>query len=120
MTIHDFLKVDGFQMKMASKISEGIKEKLEQANLVTLMSASNMLGRGFSEKKLELILESYPDVLISLDTNISKVERICLIKGMAKKSAESFVERIGYFVDFMKEIGLENRLYTSSEKERFG
>jgi len=118
MTIHDFLKVDGFQMKMASKISEGIKEKIEDANLVTLMSASNMLGRGFSEKKLELILESYPDVLISLDTNINKVGRICLIKGMAKKSAESFVERIGYFVEFMKEIGLENRLYTSSEKKK--
>ena len=119
MTVNDFLKVEGFQMKMALKIFEGIREKVEGASLVTLMSASNMLGRGFSEKKMELIMESYPDVLVSLDTDMNKVERICLIKGMAKKSAETFVERISCFVDFMKEIGLEYRLsLTTSEKNK--
>jgi len=65
MTVSDFLKVPGFKEKTANKLYDGIHEKLKAASLVTLMSASNLFGRGFSEKKLELILEGYPDILLA-------------------------------------------------------
>jgi hypothetical protein len=57
MDISDFLKVDGFQTKMATKIYKWIRNALEKASLIKIMSASNIFGRGFSEKKLELIFQ---------------------------------------------------------------
>ena len=110
MEIPDFLEVDGFKEKTATKLYDGIREKIEAASLTTIMSASNMFGRGFSEKKLELIMESYPTVLLSKESNAQKISRISTIKGMAAKSAEAFVERIPDFINFIKESGLVKKL----------
>jgi NAD-dependent DNA ligase len=110
MTVADFLKVPGFKEKTANKLYEGIHSKLQSASLVTLMSASNIFGRGFSEKKLELIINEYPDILISSMSPVEKVAKIASIKGMGEKSAELFVERIPTFLEFMKEAGLEKKL----------
>jgi DNA ligase (NAD+) len=110
MTVADFLKVDGFKEKTASKLYNGIKEKISVANIVTIMSASNMFGRGFSEKKLELIMDSYPDVLISKASNAQKVSKVSAIKGMAEKTSEAFVERIPEFIQFAKDSGLIEKL----------
>ena len=110
MTIANFLQVDGFKEKTATKLYDGIREKIEAASLTTIMSASNMFGRGFSEKKIDLIMESYPTVLLSKESNSQKVDKIATIKGMATKSAESFVERIPEFINFIKEAGLVKKL----------
>jgi NAD-dependent DNA ligase len=69
-----------------------------------------MFGRGFSEKKIELIMESYPKVLLSKETNSQKISKISAIKGMATKSAEAFVERIPEFINFIKKAGIVNKL----------
>ena len=114
MSMDDFLTVEGFKEKMASKLYNGIKDKLTNASLVTIMSASNLFGRGFSEKKLELIMESYPDVLLSKESNTEKVRKIAAIKGMAQKTAEAFVERIPDFIDFIQEAGLNNKISQSA------
>jgi NAD-dependent DNA ligase len=114
MSIPDFLTVEGFKEKMASKLYNGIKDKLTNASLVTIMSASNLFGRGFSEKKLELIMESYPDVLLSKENNTEKVRNIAAIKGMAQKTAEAFVERIPDFINFIQEAGLNNKISQSA------
>ena len=114
MSVDNFLEVEGFKMKMASKIYNGIREKLESASIITLMSASNVLGRGFSEKKIELVFSLYPDVLTSNENNETKIAKIAAMKGMAQKTAEAFVERIGAFVDFMKECGLEKKILISN------
>lgn len=113
MKVDDFLKVDGFKEKMATKLCNGIREKLEKANIVTLMSASNIFGRGFSEKKLELIVHSYPDVLVSKESNPQKIAKIAAIKGMATKTSEAFVEKITEFVKFIQEAGIDKILTTT-------
>jgi NAD-dependent DNA ligase len=104
----DFLKVDGFQEATAAKLSEGIREKLEKASLAKIMAASNMFGRGFSDIKIVLILKEYPNVLKEGERNVKKMSEI---KGMATKTAESFVEHIPMFLEFMKECGLEYKLH---------
>ena len=109
-----FLSIDGFKEKMATKLYEGIKNKVTEASLLTLMSASNIFGRGFSDKKLELILSYYPNILVSSETNFNKVQMISSIKGMANKTAELFVTNIGEFINFLKETELENKLNTTS------
>jgi NAD-dependent DNA ligase len=114
MTVDDFLKVDGFKMKTATKIYTGIKEKLDSASIVMLMSGSNLFGRGFSEKKIELIMEAYPDVLTNSESIEQKITKVSAIKGMAKKTAESFVQKIPDFIGFLKEANLEYKLPSTS------
>lgn len=110
MSMNDFLQVEGFKDKTATKMYDGIKDKINKASLVTIMSASNMFGRGFSEKRIELIMESYPKVLLSTETDLQKIDKISLIKGMAVKSAEAFVEKIHNFIQFMKDARLVTKL----------
>jgi NAD-dependent DNA ligase len=118
MEIPDFLEVDGFKEKTATKLYDGIREKIESASLVSIMSASNMFGRGFSEKKLELIMETYPTVLLSNESNSQKIYKISSIKGMAAKSSEAFVERIPDFINFIKKSGLVKKLAPTEAKKQ--
>jgi NAD-dependent DNA ligase/DNA polymerase/3'-5' exonuclease PolX len=110
MTKTDFLKVEGFKEKLATKIYEGIQKQLAEASIITLMSASNIFGRGFSDKRVELILESYPNVLTSVESPAEKVKKISAIKGMASKTAEAFVDKIPDFIKFIEECGLQGKL----------
>ena len=111
MSQEDFLKVDGFKDKMSLKIYNGIKEKLQDASLLTLMSASNIFGRGINEKKIELILNEEPNILTINENTHQKISRIISIKGIANKTAESFTEKIEPFIHFMKEINMEDKLH---------
>jgi NAD-dependent DNA ligase len=119
MTVDNLLEVEGFKIKTATKLYEGIREKIGLASLVTIMSASNMFGRGFSEKKLELIMEAHPDILLSKDNDSKKIEKIASIKGMADKSAEAFVEKIPQFIKFVKDSGLLNKLSSEFSKKDY-
>ena len=111
MTEEDFLTVEGFKGKLANKIYTGIHSKLEEASIITLMAASNIFGRGFSEKRMTIILDELPDILISDESDNEKIASIATIKGMAVKTAEAFVEKIDDFKDFLEECGLEDKLY---------
>ena len=113
MTEADFLKVEGFQKKMASKIYTGIQEKVAKADLVTIMSCSNIFGHGFSETRLGPIIEMYPDILVSTESNEAKVKKLTEIKGMASKTATAFVDKIPSFIAFMKETGLESKIQSA-------
>ena len=119
MNISDFLKVEGFKEKMAAKLYNGIQESLHKANLISLMSASNIFGRGYSDKKIELIIESIPNILVSQETKIQKINNIISIKGMSLKTAEPFVEKIAEFILFMKSIGQEEKLLAISKKIQY-
>jgi NAD-dependent DNA ligase len=118
MKVDDFLKIDGFKDKMANKMYSGIHSKLEEASIIHLMSASNIFGRGFSEKRIELILKEIPDILISNESNTEKIADICCIKGLSLKTAEAFVSNIATFVQFMKDCDLEDKLYETPEEKQ--
>ena len=75
------------------------------------MSASNLFGRGFSDKKIDLILaEVGMGVLTSTESVVDKKKRIAAIKGMAVKTADLFVESIPRFLAFLDECGLRGKL----------
>jgi NAD-dependent DNA ligase len=107
MTESNFLTVAGFKQKMAAKIKASIGEKIDKATLPELMHATNLFGRGFGLKKFQLILAAEPTILT--DTN-KKVERVSQIEGMAKKTAEQFVQQIPVFLAFLTEINLNSKL----------
>jgi DNA ligase (NAD+) len=116
MNISDFLLVDGFKTKTAEKIYNSIRTKLTDASLVDIMSASNLFGRGLSDKRLQLIMDKYPLMLVSKETKEKKIEQLVQINGIESKLAEAFVERIPLFIDFIREIELEGKLNVSSVK----
>jgi NAD-dependent DNA ligase len=111
MSVDELKNVEGFQIKTATKIHDGIKEKIAAASLVTLMSATNIFGRGFNEKKIELIMEAYPDVFNSAISDAEKIKKIAEIKGMAMKTAEAFVAKIDDFEDFLMETDMYYKLF---------
>ena len=110
MSQDDFLSVEGFKSKLATKIFTGIHDKLAVASLPQLMNATNIFGRGFGTKKLKLILEAYPDILVSTDDTSVKIANLKTVDGMAKKTSEKFVKKIPDFVNWATEAGMSDRL----------
>jgi DNA ligase (NAD+) len=102
MSAADFLVVDGFKDKMASKLSTNIREKFAAATIQQILIGSNLIGRGFGEKKVAKIFEVYPDVLV--ERNVAKLAGI---PGFSQKTAAEFMQNVPRFVAFLGEIGWE-------------
>jgi NAD-dependent DNA ligase len=119
MTISDLLQVEGFKEKTAQKLYTNIQAQIQSANLVTIMAASNIFGRGFNNKKLELILNEYPDILTDQKTQDANkvINKVAAIKGMAEKTAEAFISKIPAFLAFVQEAHLEGKLQEQYENQ---
>jgi NAD-dependent DNA ligase len=115
MTIEDLLKVPGFKKKTAEKLYNGIHTKIAKASISELMTASNVFGRGFGDKRFIAILKMYPDILISKLSDKDKVIQLIKVDGVARKTAERFVERISEFVKFMEAASLQDKLMDESK-----
>jgi len=118
MKVDELKSVEGFQLKTATKIHDGIKEKIAAASLVTLMSSTNIFGRGFSEKKIELIMDAYPNAFNNSISDAEKIKKIAEIKGMAMKTAEAFVAKIDDFLDFLMETDMFYKLIDFENKHK--
>jgi DNA ligase (NAD+) len=103
ITKDELLDVEGFKEKMAEKLYNGIQDKIATASVVQLAACSNVFGRGFSTKKMELIFENEPNILEDASSNEEKVVKLAKIKGLEKKTAEAFVSHIEEFKAFLKE-----------------
>ena len=110
MTPEDFLKVDGFKKKMADKVYTSIHDKVDKSSLVTIMAVSNIFGRGFGERRINPIMEMFPDILTSESSDVEKMTLIKSIKGMEKETAERFVANIPKFMEFIKVAKLEYKI----------
>jgi NAD-dependent DNA ligase len=112
----DFLKVEGFKQKLATKIKGSIADRVEKASLAELMHATNLFGRGFGTKKIQLILTSEPTIVA--DTTLptaAKITRVAAVEGMAKKTAEQFVNQIPAFLDFLKAANLTSKVQNKAQ-----
>ena len=114
MSIVDFESIEGFKTKMAEKIHSSIREKVKKATLLDIMVASNKLGRGLGERKIKPILETFSDILISIESNENKIEKLKTISGIGNENAREFVHHIEDFMDFLKACELEYKLHEKS------
>jgi NAD-dependent DNA ligase len=114
MTKADFKNVEGFKEKMIEKLFNGIHEKVGKANLLDIMVASNLLGRGLGERKIKTILEIYPYILTSEESDEEKIKMLKGIDGIGPENAKSFVSNIPTFMAFLKECDLEGKLSMTS------
>ena len=117
MTKKQLLEIDGFKQKMADKIHDGIRDKMSSVSLSVLMDATNIWGRGFGSKRFNSILSEFPDILTKKESDNDKVNKVMSVSGMAKKSAEKFVENIPEFVEWTKSAGAQDKLNYDSKKK---
>jgi NAD-dependent DNA ligase len=101
MTPADFLKVNGFKEKTAQKLFKNIDTTIKAVSLPVLMKATNIFGRGLGEKKLEPILQAYPDILQSEESSQAKLDKLVKMKGLGEKTAKLFVDNIDAFKVFL-------------------
>ena len=105
ITKDDLLKVDGFKTKSADNFMTAIKNAFKEVDCIKLMDASNVLGRGMGAKKIKLIVDNIPKIRES--QYIPKTEELIAIKGIEKKTAETFVANLPAYHKFVKNIGIQ-------------
>ena len=109
MTEGDFLSIDGFQEKLADKIYTNLQASLDNLDILTLMDASNIFGRGFGTKKFKKILDVYPDIIDQYSNNSSNSKdkwknRLIAIEGFDTITVDKFLDNLPDFQKFYKVI----------------
>jgi len=109
----ELLKIEGFKGKSADNILKSL-EKVKELDCLILMDASNMLGRGFSYKKIKMITDVYPSILIDNAENREKslkisIEDLMKVEGIAKISAKLFIENLPRFYEFYDSLGVKGK-----------
>ena len=118
MSIQDFMEVEGFKEKMATKVYNSIHERLDKVKLHVLMGASNIFGRSLGSRKIVKILDEYPDILTSKISNDEKIQLIMQVEGFQEKTAKMFVPHIPEFVKFIKSINQLDKLNITTKKTK--
>jgi DNA ligase (NAD+) len=97
----DLEHIPGLGEKSAIQIYESIHSIIDDAPLANLMAASGVFGPGFGTKRMEAVLEIYPDILSM--SSLSKAELTSLISNINgfDKNAEVFADHLKEFVDWL-------------------
>jgi NAD-dependent DNA ligase len=106
MSKADFAKVEGFKEKTVDKLYHNIHDSVGRASILDIIIASGKMGRGLGERKIKLILDAYPDILISQESPKQKEERLKTVNGIGKENSRDFVENIPKCMAFLEECGL--------------
>ena len=107
MSVEDLLKIDGFKEKSAGNVYEAL-QNLKNVSCDKLMVASNVFGRGFGDKKLQLIIAEYPYIAVDKKRALQLgVQDIKKIKGIADISAKQFIEGLPKFYEFYESLGIK-------------
>lgn len=98
-SVQDLLKVEGFKDKTAEKLVSAIKDKKENLDCIMVMDASNTLGRGIGYKKINLVLEKFPNILSN--RYIPTLSELLSIKGIEKTTAEVLITNLPKYFEFL-------------------
>jgi DNA 3'-phosphatase len=111
ITKTDLLKIDGFKEKTATNIINALSE-IKNIDCLVLMDASNIMGRGFGYKKIKLITDTYPSILLHDKKNRKITSELTIsnlmdVDGIAEISAKLFLANLPKFYDFYDNLGLK-------------
>jgi DNA ligase (NAD+) len=109
----DFLKLDGVENKLATKLYESIRKGTTNVPIYQLVGASGTLGFGMGIKKMKTLFEGIPNILkvyeeihqkndMSLLTELTK--SITDIEGFSDKTALQVTSNLDKTLIFMKEV----------------
>ena len=111
ITEKELLSINGFKEKMVHNIINALS-KIKEIDCLILMDASNIMGRGFSYKKIKLITDAYPCILSHdkknrLLTSKINVEDLLKVEGIAETSAKLFLNNLPKFYEFYDNLGIK-------------
>jgi DNA 3'-phosphatase len=111
ITKADLLTVDGFKEKTATNIINALAE-IKNIDCLLLMDASNIMGRGFSYKKIKLITDRYPSILLHDKKNRKMTAELTAsdlmnVDGIAEISANLFIANLPKFYEFYDNLGIK-------------
>lgn len=84
---------------MAEKVLVERDITFSKINCSLLMDASNMFGRGFGEKRLELIVNKIPSIQNGYTPTL---EELVTIEGISTITGKQFINGMKVYVDFIK------------------
>lgn len=102
--VKDLLEIEGFKKTLSNKLYDNLQDALSKLDILTFMSASNMLGKGISRKKLQKILEVYPNIIEDYDDKDIWYDRLIKIEGLADISVNEILDSLPEFIKFYNEI----------------
>jgi DNA ligase (NAD+) len=108
----DILLMEGIKEKMADKIYTSLKQALQTTTCAKLMVASNIFGRGFGEKKIDLIIQQNPDIL-----NKKLITKLNPTEGVAELTEKKFLKHLPEFYQFLEKINFKCKKETTPKKE---
>jgi NAD-dependent DNA ligase len=103
--------------KMGQTVKTNIVQSIETSTLPQLMTATNIFGRGFGEKRFTTILTAIPDVLTHNYVKEQLATKVAQLKGMSQKTADDFVDNLPEFLRFMDEAKLTDKLAMKIEEK---
>lgn len=100
----ELMKLDGFKETNTKKIYGAInKVTSKPISLAVLMVASLQFNHGMGKKKIEKILNKYPNLMNSKPT----LDQIIGIEGFQAKTAKQFLDNLDNFKKFLDDLDVE-------------
>lgn len=106
LTVDDFLSIDGFKDTLATKLYNNLQASLQRLDILTLMVASNVFGRGFGDRKIKKILDNYPNIVneYSKKNHTEWQEKLRSLEGFEIKTVNYFLDALPEFQEFYKNV----------------
>ena len=107
LSVDDLLELDGFQETLAKKIYNNLWESLSDLNVLDIMVASNLFGRGFGERRIKIILDNFPNIVTEYtkENRNTWKDRLMILEGFDTITVHKFLKQLPEFQIFYKKLG---------------
>jgi NAD-dependent DNA ligase len=103
---NELLTIDGIKDKSANNLLEALKS-IKTKKCLDIMHASNLIGRGLGEKKLNLVFEVYPFICTDQEKTLKlTVDDLKKINGLGEVSATLIISNLKTFLEFYNSLNI--------------
>lgn len=97
----EMAEIEGLGFKSADQIYSNIQDVINNAPLSKVMAGSGVFGPGFGVRRMELVIQEYPDILSMSDIDMNELTSLINdIEGFDKTS-EEFAINLPLFVKWL-------------------
>ena len=108
ITKDELVNIEGFKDKSANNLIESLKS-IKTKKCLEIMHASNLLGRGLGEKKLNLVFEVYPFICSDQEKTLKlTIDDLKKINGLGEVSAALIISNLKTFLEFYNSLNINN------------
>jgi len=106
LTVDDLMSIEGFKETLANKIISNLRKSINKIDTLTLMAASNILGRGLGKKKLEIIFDKYPNFVDDYSPKDEKKwrEKLLQLPGFQETTVDKILTNLPEYQKFQNQI----------------